>query len=157
MVLCRQKRNERGKARGFSLNSCHIGLRLHLHARLSCVRLAGGPVRKNCADVRKERVSGWKWRGRPHLSAGAAWLKLISRLFLSQGHSLWKNLKSCECFSRLFLCWLCHRTGGKSVSSIGGLHTVSYDVYLALLCVSLLSFVHVPTQAQRTSSHRWGV
>lgn len=54
MVLCRQKRKERGKARGFSLNSCHIGLGLHLHARLSCVRLAGGPVRRNCADVRKE-------------------------------------------------------------------------------------------------------
>lgn len=42
------------------------------------------------------------------------------------------------------------------MSSIRGLHTVSYDVYLALLCVSLLSFVHVVKQAQRTSSHRWG-
>lgn len=141
------------------MNSCHIGLRLHLHARLSCVRLAGGPVRKNCADVRKERrVSGWKWRGRPHLSAGAAWLTLISRPFLSQGHNLWKNVKSCECFSRLFLCWFCHSTlgGGGSVSSIRGLHTVSY-VYLALLCVSLLSFARVVTQARRTSHTDKGV
>lgn len=58
LVLCRQKRKKQGKARGFSLNLCHVGLRLHLLARLSCAHLAGGPVRKNCADVRKERVSG---------------------------------------------------------------------------------------------------
>lgn len=37
------------------------------------------------------------------------------------------------------------------MSSIRGLHTLSYDVNLALLCVSLLSFVRVVTQAQRTS------
>lgn len=57
--------------------------------------------------------------------------------------------------SAVSLLVLSQDTGGKSVSSIKGLHTVSWDVYLALLCVSLLSFVHV-TQAQRTSSHRWG-
>lgn len=47
-------RETRGKAGGLNLNLCHIGLKLHLLGRLSCARLAGGPVRKNCADVRKE-------------------------------------------------------------------------------------------------------
>lgn len=88
-------------------------------------------------------------------SAGAAWLTLISPPFLSQGHSLWQNAKSCECCSRLFLCYRT-RGGWGGVSPIRGLHTISYDVYLALLCVSLLSFLRVVTQAQRTCSHRWG-